>query len=165
MTNESITADDKAIIRALQGEFPLVAEPYKALAESVGMTENEFLARAEKLLKEKKIRKMGAVLKHREVGFVANALCAWVVPAERLDEVARNMSAAKEVSHCYDRTTRPDWQYNLYTMIHGKSRQECEEVAARLAEENGVTERVMLYSKKEWKKTGMKYFCEDEQRI
>ncbi len=161
MTDEKISEADKAIVRALQGEFPLVAEPYKELAAGVGMTEEEFLARAQKLLSEKKIRKMGAVLRHREVGFTANALCAWVVPEARLDEVAKNMSASPAVSHCYDRTTTKDWNYNLYTMIHGKSREECERIAAELAVANNIDERVMLYSKKEWKKTGMKYFCED----
>ena len=161
MSTATLTDADKAVVRALQGEFPLVAEPYKALAASVGMTEEEFLTRARKLFTEKKIRKMGAVLRHREVGFVANALCAWIVPPDRLDEVAKNMSASPFVSHCYDRTTTKDWQYNLYTMIHGKSREDCEEIAAALAAANNVSDRVMLYSKKEWKKTGMKYFCDD----
>ena len=162
MNVDTLSDTDKKVVRALQGEFPLVAEPYKALAAGVGMSEEEFLARAQRLATEKKIRKMGAVLRHREVGFTANVLCAWVVPPERLDEVAKNMSASPSVSHCYDRTTTKDWQYNLYTMIHAKSREECENIAARLAEENELDERVMLYSKKEWKKTGMKYFCEED---
>ena len=158
MTLNSI---DKAVIRALQGDFPLVAEPYKALAESVGLSQEEFLARVQRLAADKKIRKMGAVLRHREVGYGANALCAWIVPKERLDEVAANMSANMAVSHCYDRTTTDNWHYNLYTMIHAKSRDECEQIAEKLANDNNVHEKIMLYSKKEWKKTSMKYFCED----
>lgn len=151
---------DKKIIRTLQGEFPLVAEPYKEMAETIGISEELFLERVQALEEQKKIRKMGAVLRHREVGFKANVLVAWVVPQERLDEVALQMASHPAVTHCYDRTTAPGWPYNLYTMVHGRSREECEAIARELGEENGVTERTMLYSKREWKKTSMKYFCE-----
>ena len=151
---------DKEIIRVLQDEFPLVEEPYKELAAKVGISEEEFLERVRCLSAEKKIRKMGAVLRHREVGFSANVLCAWEVPEERLDEVAAYMSNHPAVSHCYDRTTAEGWPYNLYTMIHARSREECDGIAKQLAEETGVSNRVMLYSKKEWKKTSMRYFSE-----
>lgn len=152
---------DKKIVRALQGEFPLVAEPYRALAEQVGIDEALFLERVRILTAEKKIRKMGAVLRHREAGFVANVLVAWSVPAERLDAVATAMAESPAVSHCYDRNTAPGWPYNLYTMVHGHSREECEQIVAALGAANGISDHVMLYSKKEWKKTSMKYFMED----
>lgn len=151
---------DRKVVRALQGDFPLVAEPYKAMAEECGISEEEFLARVEAMRAEKKIRKMGAVLRHREVGFKANVLVAWEVPAECLDEVARQMAESPYVSHCYDRNTAPDWLYNLYTMVHGTSREDCEKIVEGLAAETGVTNRTMLYTKKEWKKTSMRYFTE-----
>ncbi len=151
---------DKKVIRALQGEFPLVAEPYKALAEGIGISEELFLERVQALETDKKIRKMGAVLRHREVGFRANVLVAWVVPQEKLDDIAQQMASHPAVTHCYDRTTAPGWPYNLYTMVHGHSREECEQIVEELGLACGVTERVMLYSKREWKKTSMKYFCE-----
>ncbi|SEH28338.1 Lrp/AsnC family transcriptional regulator [Selenomonas sp. KH1T6] len=151
---------DKKVIRALQGEFPLVAEPYKVLAEGIGISEDLFLERVKALEEDKKIRKMGAVLRHREVGFKANVLAAWVVPQEELDTIAQEMARHPAVTHCYDRTTAPGWPYNLYTMIHGHSREECEAIASELGEAAGVTESIMLYSKHEWKKTSMKYFCE-----
>ncbi len=151
---------DKEIIRVLQDDFPLVEEPYKVLAARVGISEEEFMEHVRCLSEEKKIRKMGAVLRHREVGFSSNVLCAWEVLEERLDEVACHMSKHPAVSHCYDRDTAEGWPYNLYTMIHGQTREECDGIAARLAEETGVTNRVMLYSKREWKKTSMKYFSE-----
>lgn len=151
---------DKRIVRAMQGDFPLVKEPYKAIAEQVGITEAKLLERLQQFKAEGKIRKMGAVLQHREVGFAANVLCAWEVPAERMDEVAAAMSLHPSVSHCYDRNTRPGWPYNIYTMIHGHSREECEAIASELGAENCVVNRAMLYSVKEWKKTSMKYFCE-----
>ena len=149
---------DKNVIRALQGDFPLVEEPYKELATRAGVSEEVFLARVKEMTEQKMIRKMGAVLRHREVGFSANVLCAWAVPPERLDEVAKAMATSVSVSHCYDRNVAPGWPYNLYTMIHAHSRAECEQIAERLGKENNVSRRVMLYSKKEWKKTSMQYF-------
>ena len=163
MNAESITELselDKRIVRVLQGEFPLVAEPYKTLAEQVGVSEETFLERVKAMQETKKIRKMGAVLCHREVGFKANVLVAWEVPADRLDEIAQHMAASPSVTHCYDRNTAHDWPYNLYTMVHGHSREECEQVVRTLGEECHVSNHVMLYSKHEWKKTAMKYFCE-----
>ena len=112
-----ISALDKKIIRLLQGEFPLVAEPYKMLAEKIGITEEDLLARIASMREEKKIRKVGAVLRHREVGFTANALCVWDVPDAQMDEVAHHMAEHPRVSHCYDRNRSEDWHYNLYTMI------------------------------------------------
>ena len=160
MSEEQMSDLDKKIVRVLQGDFPIVGEPYKELAARVGISEDLFLERVAALKEEKKIRKVGAVLRHREVGFSTNVLCAWEVPADRLDEVAKRMSESPSVSHCYDRNTKPGWPYNLYTMIHGHSMDECEAIAASLAKDNDVENRVMLYTKKEWKKTSMKYFCE-----
>lgn len=156
----AMTELDKKIVRALQGEFPLVSEPYQVLADQVGITKEEFLERVKVLEENNVIRKMGAVLRHREVGFRANVLVAWVVPVERLDEIARQMADSPSVSHCYDRNTAPEWPYNLYTMVHGRSREDCEKIVAELSKQCGVHEHTMLYSKKEWKKTSMKYFCE-----
>ena len=161
MTEEiEIEEIDKKIVRLLQGEFPLVAEPYKELAAEIGITEEELLARISAMREDKKIRKMGAVLRHREVGFTANCLCVWNVPDARVDEVAKRMAEHPRVSHCYDRNREADWQYNLYTMIHGYSRAECEGIAAELAVATGIDDRRMLYTKREWKKTSMKYFTE-----
>lgn len=154
-------AVDKKIIRAMQDEFPLVAEPYKEIAERIGVTESELLKRLQGYKENGQIRKMGAVLRHREVGFAANVLCAWEVPANRLAEIAAKMAESPAVSHCYDRNTMPDWPYNVYTMIHGHSREECEAIAAKLAAENQLTNRAMLFSVKEWKKTSMRYFTEN----
>ena len=138
------------------------AEPHGGAGATPSASPEElFLERIRVLEAEHKIRKMGAVLRHREVGFASNVLVAWQVePPERLDEVAAKMAKSPSVSHCYDRNTAPDWPYNLYTMVHGHSREECEAIVKRLSEETGVTKRAMLYSKKEWKKTSMRYFTD-----
>lgn len=160
MCNSNLNELDKKIVKVLQEDFPLCEEPYKILAEKVGISEEEFLRRVENFVEDKKIRKIGAVLRHREAGFKANALCAWEVPADKIDEIAKIFSENPAVSHCYDRTTAPDWNYNLYTMIHAKTRAECDEIIKNLADKTGIKNFQVLYSKKEWKKTGMKYFCE-----
>ena len=153
---------DKKIIRAMQDEFPLVAEPYKEISQRLGIEEEELLSRLQGYKAAGQIRKMGAVLRHREVGFSANVLCAWEVPAERLDEVGRKLAEDPAVSHCYDRNTVVGWPYNIYTMIHGHSREECVAIADRLAKVSGIENRAMLFSVKEWKKTSMRYFSESE---
>jgi DNA-binding Lrp family transcriptional regulator len=152
------TFQDKEIIKALQEDFPLCEEPYKVLAARAGVSEEEFLQRVQEFVEEKKIRKMGAVLRHREIGFKFNALCAWEVPPEKLDEIAKIMSNHHAVSHCYDRNTAPNWNYNLYTMIHAKTREECDAIILELSQIAGIENYQVLYSKKEWKKTSMKYF-------
>ena len=152
---------DKKIVRLLQGEFPLVSEPYKVLAAEIGISEEELLARVTALREEKKIRKIGAVLRHREVGFTSNCLCVWDVPDECMDETAARMAEHPRVSHCYERNRATGWDYNLYTMIHGYSREECEAIAAELSTATGIADRRMLYTKKEWKKTAMRYFTEE----
>lgn len=160
MNEPELSNRDKEIIKVLQEEFPICEEPYKVLAERVGMSEEDFIRRVQEFMDEKKIRKMGAVLRHRESGFKANALCAWNVPPEKKDEIAQIFSAHPAVSHCYDRNTAPNWIYNLYTMVHAKTREECNEIISELSLLTGISDFQIMYSKKEWKKTGMKYFCE-----
>ena len=156
---------EKRVICALAGDFPLTEEPYKALAAKADLTEAEFLQTARKLLQEGKIRKMGAVLGHRKAGFTANALCAWQTPPERAAEVARSMSANPAVTHCYERQRAANWPYNVYTMIHGATEAQCEAIAKQMATDNNLSDqdRIMLYTLKEWKKTSLNYFHENQK--
>ena len=84
------------------------------------------------------------------------------MPVDKLDEIAQKLAQCSSISHCYDRNTTPDWPYNIYTMIHAHTRQECEVIAEKLAKENNLQQYTMLYSVKEWKKTSMRYFDEAE---
>ncbi len=152
---------DKKIIATVQEEFPLIETPYRLLAEQLQISEDELLQRLRRYKEGGQLRKMGAVLRHREVGYSANALCAWVVPYERHDEVGAIMIKHPVVTHCYGRLSPPDWPYTFYTMIHAKSREECHIIAAALAHETGLDEYVLLFSTKEWKKTSMKYFKDE----
>lgn len=153
-----LDALDKKIIAAMQVEFPLVAEPYKEIAKRIGISEEELLERLSSYRQSGKIRKMGAVLKHREVGFSANALCAWLVPEERIEEVGQIMMRHPAITHCYSRIPQPEWPYNFYIMLHAHSREECRTMAAELAQATSLNQYTMLFSTKEWKKTSMRYF-------
>ncbi|VBB06259.1 Hypothetical protein LUCI_1478 [Lucifera butyrica] len=151
---------DKKIVIAMQDDFPLCADPYQQIAAKIGIGEEELLRRLKRQFAEGKIRKMGAVLQHREVGFAANALCVWVVPEERLEEVGRSMAACSAVTHCYSRIPVPEWPYNFYVMIHARTRKECEAMVAELSRKTGLDNYDMLFSTREWKKTSMRYFRE-----
>ena len=158
-----LDALDKKIIAALQGEFPLTPEPYEILAKQIGISEEELLARLERYRRSGALRKMGAVLRHREVGFTANALCAWQVSEEQLPETGRRVAAHPAVTHCYARTPQPPlWPYNFFAMVHAQDREICGRIAGALSQEAGIGDCVMLYSTREWKKTSMRYFQEEE---
>ena len=135
---------DKKIIATVQDEIPIVPRPYLALAEKIGITEAELITRLNNYAKSGKLRKSGAVLRHREVGFAANVLCAWKVPPDKLEQIGANMATNTAVSHCYDRKTTKNWPYNVYTMIHAHTRAECSEIANKIANENLQREEVFL---------------------
>jgi DNA-binding Lrp family transcriptional regulator len=151
---------DKKIIVVMQEEFPLVSEPYLEIAEKLGISEDELLKRLKGYYQSGKIRKMGAVLRHREVGYAANALCAWIVPEERIKEIGEMLAKDTVVSHCYARVSQPDWPYNFYTMLHAHTREQCKVIAQEIAERVGIQEYIMLFSTREWKKISMQYFKE-----
>lgn len=156
-----LDALDKKIISLMQNDLPVVAEPYREIAGQLGIPEEELLRRLNQYFAQGQIRKVGAVLRHREVGFSANALCAWQVPEECLEEVGRQAAASSYISHCYSREQGMDWPYNFYTMVHAHSQEECRTMVETFAAENGLDAYVMLFSTKEWKKTSMRYFQEE----
>ena len=153
-----LTEIEKKIITSLQNDLPLCSQPFKAIAEQVGISEDELLAGIRRFKQQGIIRRFGAIVNHRNLGIAANAMVVWRVPKEKSQEIGKIMAAFPEVTHCYERPTYPDWQYNLFTMIHGVSRDECERVIAQISERTGVKDYRQLYSTRELKKVSMKYF-------
>jgi len=149
---------DKQIIHYLQGDIPVTARPFAVIAEKIGLSEAELLERVELLKKNRILRRFGATLRHQIAGFNANAMVAWRAPEDRVEQAGRIMATFKEVSHCYQRRIEGDWEYNLFAMIHGKSRKACESVAKRIADEIGLDDYILLPSIKEYKKTSPTYF-------
>jgi DNA-binding Lrp family transcriptional regulator len=156
--DRNISEDDKAAIRALQEDVPLTPRPFDLWGEQVGLSHEELLERAYDLQDRKIMRRFSAVLYHRKAGFRANAMGVWKVPEERTDEVGDAFAHYQAVSHCYQRPTYEDWPYSVFSMVHGRSVEECEAVLDAMAAETGLTERLSLYSTREYKKTRVRYF-------
>jgi siroheme decarboxylase len=160
---QALSEQDIAAIRALQEDLPIEERPFKPLAERAGMTEDELLQKAREMLRSGVMRRFGAALRHRRAGFMANAMGVWVVPECRIEDAGRIMAGFSAVSHCYQRPNYPDWPYSLFTMIHGRSVEDCETVAKSISEATGITEYGLLYSAKEYKKTRVKYYATDTE--
>ncbi|GIX05849.1 MAG: transcriptional regulator [Candidatus Poribacteria bacterium] len=155
---------DKEFVRAMQEQIELVEEPFRRPAERLGVSQSRLFQIAEEFQQTKRMRRFAAILRHQRAGFRANAMAVWAVPPERADEIGERMAAYRAVSHCYRRPTYPDWPYSIFTMIHGRSREECEAVARAIEEETGIHEYRMLYSLREFKKVRLQYFTEDYGR-
>ena len=155
---------DKAAIRELQENLPLVSRPFDEMARRLGVGTAELFARAAEFQEQRVMRRFSAVLHHRKSGFTANAMIVWKVPPERSEEVGLTMAQHPAVTHCYERPTFPDWPYTHFTMVHATSPEGCEEIAGEISEATGITDRMLLYSTREYKKTRVRYFVEDFQK-
>jgi DNA-binding Lrp family transcriptional regulator len=156
--DRNLSEDDKEVIRVLQEDVPLTPRPFDLWARQVGLSYEELLERAYDLQQRKIMRRFSAVLYHRKAGFKANAMGVWKVPPDRIDEVGDIFAQYQAVSHCYQRPVYEDWPYALFSMVHGRTEEECELVLNAMAAEAGLTEWDSLYSTREYKKTRVRYF-------
>ena len=155
---------DIAVIRATQGPQPIVAEPYAEPAETLGMSVEELLAHMSGMIDRRLLRRVAAILFHRRAGFSANGMGVWKVPDELIGELGPRMAAVRGVSHCYQRPTYEDWPYSVFTMAHGRSKEECDAILDSIAALPGIEGRATLYSSTEYKKTRLLYFTDDFKR-
>lgn len=153
-----LTERDKQIIRELQGGLPLVSRPFKALAEKLGIAEEELLSRVREFIDSGVIRRFGAAVRHQDLGYVANAVVVWQVPADNVEEIGRMMAGFEEITHCYLRSCPPGWRHNLFTVLHGLTREECIQSAARISRATGIKDYQMVFSTAELKKSSMRYY-------
>lgn len=149
---------DVAVIRALQGDMPVIEEPYAPAAAELGMTQQQFLDHLAGMQERGLLRRVAAILYHRRAGFSANGMGVWKVPEEQIGAIGRQMAAVRGISHCYQRPTYEDWPYSVFTMAHGRSKEECDAVLEAIAEQTGISERATLYSSTEFKKIRLLYF-------
>ncbi len=147
---------DKKLLKSTQDGIPIVSEPFKQIAKELALPEEEVLMRLDNLLKDGVIRRFGASIGHRAIGITANAMCTWNVPDEKVETVGAIMAGFPEVTHCYERPRFPDWRYNLFTMIHAYSRDECEKIAREISIATGIKDYSILFSEREFKKTGVR---------
>ncbi|WP_373501836.1 Lrp/AsnC family transcriptional regulator [Desulfococcus sp.] len=158
MTDPKFTQLEKRIISMIQGDMPITARPYQAIADRLGVTEEAVIETLRELSGRGVIRRFGATLRHQKSGFRANAMVAWRVEESRIDAVGPKMAAFRAVSHCYRRNPTGDWPYNLYTMIHAADEDACREIARKISSETGETDYSLLFSRNELKKISMQYF-------
>ncbi|HEY7952863.1 MAG TPA: AsnC family transcriptional regulator [Solirubrobacteraceae bacterium] len=152
---------DIAVIRATQGDMAVASEPYAQPAQQLGMSVEALLEHMRGMQERGLLRRVAAILYHRRAGFSANGMGVWKVPAERIMELGPRMAAFRGISHCYERPTYEDWPYSVFTMAHGRSKQECDAVLDAIAEQMGISERATLYSSTEFKKIRLLYFTEE----
>ena len=158
-TDQKHSKAEKAALRLLQADIPDTERPYLEIAERTGLTEAEVLDLLGHLKDEGVVRRFGATLRHQQAGYGANAMVAWFVEQDQdLDEVGAIMAQRPEITHCYQRVNCYAWPYNLYTMVHARSREECLDVVQQLARIAQVPQYDILFSRKELKKTSMAYF-------
>ncbi len=152
---------DKAVIRATQGAMPVIPEPYAPAAAELGIGQDKLLAHLEGMQERRLLRRVAAILFHRRAGFSANGMGVWKVPDDRIMEMGMQMSRFRGISHCYQRPTYADWPYSVFTMAHGRSKQECDAILDSISEQTGITDRATLYSSTEFKKIRLLYFTDD----
>jgi DNA-binding Lrp family transcriptional regulator len=150
---------DRRLIRATQAGLPLVPRPYHALAEQLGLSPDEVMRRISNMLETGVIRRIGVVPNHYRLGYTANGMTVWDVPDDRVDELGARIGALASVSHCYHRPRHPPgWPYNLFAMVHGRSKEAVEREAQKIAGLLGEHNRghAILYSTRILKKTGLR---------
>jgi siroheme decarboxylase len=158
--------DDIALIRTLQGPMEATARPYDAAARELGISTEELLDRLRGMIDRKILRRVAAILYHRRAGFSANGMGVWKVPEDEIMTTGGKMASFRGISHCYQRPTYEDWPYSVFTMAHGRSKEECDAILDSIAEECGMgpDDRATLYSSTEYKKIRLHYFTEDYAR-
>ena len=155
-TDDDPDDTDQAILRATQEGIPVVKEPFEGIAKEAGITQDEVIVRLKKLIKDGVIKRLGIAINQRKVGIVANAVVAWKVPQEQVESVGNTLSSYKEVTHCYERVTMPGkWEHNLFTVIHGYTRESVEEFAESLSEVVGISDYLVLFSNEQFKRTSV----------
>jgi DNA-binding Lrp family transcriptional regulator len=154
---------DIEVIRALQGPMEVVDRPYDRAASEVQMSPEGFLTHLQGMVDRKLLRRVAAILFHRRAGFSANGMGVWKVPEAQVLEAGARMAAVRGISHCYQRPTYPDWLYSVFTMAHGRSKEECDAILDWIAGEHGLQgeDRATLYSSTEFKKVRLHYFTDD----
>ncbi len=155
-----ISLKERSLLRELEGGFKLERNPFKRIAREIGFTEEEVLATIRKFQENGIIRRIGVAVRPEKVGATTNALVAWDVPAERIEEVGTAMAARSEISHCYDRETPLGWTGNLFTMIHARDEAHLQKILAELTEATGVRPAQIWRTLRELKKTSMRYFTD-----
>jgi DNA-binding Lrp family transcriptional regulator len=160
----AVTDEDIAYIRATQTDMATVEEPYAVIAKELGWDVERVFAHGRRMIEQGFLRRFAAIINHRTAGFNANGMAVWHVPEERILEFGQFVAGYRNVSHCYQRPTYPDWPYNVFSMLHQPKVADVEETAAAISRETGVDDYRVLYSSTEFKKIRLPYFIPEYDR-
>ncbi|HVT02733.1 MAG TPA: Lrp/AsnC family transcriptional regulator [Thermoanaerobaculia bacterium] len=160
-TAAALSTNEIEVIKLLQNDFPLQPRPFEVLSKTSGIDGDELLTTAQRLKARGQLKKLAAVLQIRRSSFNANAMGVWVVPSDRVDEVASAMVTNKAVLQCFLRPTYEDWPYNIFTTVQARSTDECDSILSDLARQTSLNEMRALYPTKEYKSSRLALFSED----
>lgn len=144
---------DIRLLKAVQDGVKLIERPYQALGEELGISEEEAIRRLAILVDEGIIRRFAAVIGHRALGIMANAMIVWKAPEDDVLRIGELMASFEDVTHCYERPACAKWPYNLYTMVHSRSREDCIRIASEISRATRMDDYKILFSEREYKKT------------
>lgn len=153
-----LSLQDKRLIRELQGDLPVTLTPYAAVAEAIGIAEQAVIEKIQEWKRDGVIRRIGAVLRHQQVGRSYNVMSVWNVPVDRVDEIGALLASYPEITHCYERAMSDKWPYNLFAMIHCASEAECNSLISAIVAKTGIQDYRRLLSTKEYKKESLQFF-------
>ena len=156
-----LTDLDKEFIRELQKDIEIIPEPFKKSAEKLGLTQQELFKKSKEFEENGIMRRFAAILRHRDAGFTANGMIVWKVPEEVINKVGYKLAEFPQVSHCYRRPTYPDWEFNIFSMIHARSIEAAEKIAKEISGIIKIYDYKILFSSREFKKERVKYFEEE----
>jgi len=152
------------VIKLLQNDITIKSEPFEDIIKTLNITYEEFFKIVDELQQSGMMRRFASILNHRRAGFNANAMVVWDVDETNGEKIGKTAAEFSAVSHCYLRPKYDNWQYNLFTMVHGKTKEETNAVIADIEKEIESKSHMPLYSSREFKKIRLKYFTDDEQK-
>lgn len=155
-----IDEKDKKIIKLLETDIPLTLNPYQKIADELNIKLDELLKRLKKLKERKILKRISAILHHRDSGYRANGMFVCYFKENNIEKIGKEISELKMVSHCYQRQTYQNWPYNFYAMMHAKNKEKLENKIDHIVANYKIKDYQILYSTEELKKTSMKYFNE-----
>jgi siroheme decarboxylase len=155
---EKISGIDKEYIRQLQKDIEIIKEPFKTIAENLGISSSGLFNKIKEYESIGIMRRFAAILRHRQAGFTANGMIVWKIPEEKVDEKGLKIASFPQVSHCYRRPVYPDWEFNLFSMIHARTIEAAEKIAKEISTVIGIENYKILFSSREFKKERVRYF-------
>ena len=149
---------DKEYIRQLQKDIKIIREPFKTITDDLGINLEELFNKVKEYQNIGIMRRFAAILRHRQAGFTANGMIVWNVPEEKIDQIGLKIASFPQVSHCYRRPIYPDWEFNLFSMIHARTIDAAEKIAKEISAIIKIDRYRILFSSREFKKERVKYF-------